>query len=149
MGWSRLIVPKTFHEDIFMRTGIFNNNSLYPTWRKLKHVYTSFTSSVVCPFVHLSMEKILSTLYLSHYQLDSMSYLYISSSNFRKCVACKVFFICKNSKIWTLGNLKTIGNWLCLVLSLYLIWINHMGNHEVVVGVPGGNSQNTGNSSCF
>ena len=53
-------------------------------------------------------------------------YLHILSSNFRRCVACKV--ACKILKFEFLPIFQNLQLWLCLVLTWDLIWITSMGN---------------------
>ena len=73
--------------------------------------------------------------------VGSISYLYILSSNFRRCVACIVY--CKISKFELLAIFLNLQLWLFLVLTLDLIWIPSMGNH----GAAGGISERR-RSSC-
>ena len=61
-----------------------------------------------------------------------ISYSYIISSNFRRCVACNVS--CKISKFEFLAIFSNLQRWLCLVLTRDLMWTTSMANH-VAVGV--------------
>ena len=73
--------------------------------------------------------------------VGSISYLHILSSNFRRCVACKV--ACKIWKFEFLAIFLNLLFWLCLILTRELIWITSMGNH----GASGGISEHR-HSSC-
>ena len=68
--------------------------------------------------------------------VGSILYLYILSSNYRRCAACKGF-----CKICIFANFYNF--WLCLVLTWDLMWIPSMGNH----GAAGGISEHR-RSSC-
>ena len=69
--------------------------------------------------------------------IGSISYLHILSSNFRRCVACKV-----RSKFKNFGEFfifETLTGWkkyfvFCLLLTWDPIWLNGMGNHEEASG---------------
>ena len=65
--------------------------------------------------------------------VGTISYLYILSSNFRRCVACKV--ACKIFKIWIFGNFFKLVTLTLSSLTLDLVWIPSMGNHVAAVGI--------------
>ena len=66
--------------------------------------------------------------------VGSISYLYILSSNFRRCVACQVA-----SKIWIFGIFLKFVTLTLSCFDLGLMWITSMGNHGAA-----GVSQNAG-----
>ena len=78
--------------NTFSRVGQCTGLLLYP---RFNEVGPSVRPSVR-PSVCMSMDEIVSALYLTQYLLDPISYLHISSSNLRRCVSCKAF--CKISK---------------------------------------------------
>ena len=63
-------------------------------------------------------------------QDGSISYSYILSSNFRRSVACNV--ACKILKCKFLAIFLNLYLWLCLLLTLDLMWITSMGNDDAV-----------------
>ena len=113
---------------------------LYPPLNEIEGGYTGFTLSVY-PFVRLSdcgqnlVRSVSSTILAG-----SISYLHISSSNFRKCVAC-VKFVSKLKKIEVLANSLNLSLSLCLVSTWEPTWNNSMGNHS---WGGGGYPQNAG-----
>ena len=82
---------------------------------KLKGGYTGFTLTV-CPSASLSVCEQNSVRSVSSTILTgSISYLQILSSNFRRCVACKIFPTSKNLKFWQIL-------WICY-FDFVLFWI--------------------------
>ena len=113
-------VVQPFSNDFFS-TKFF----ISPASTKLKGRYIGFTLSVrlsACPSVSPSVDRIMSALYLL--LVGSISYLHILSSNFRRCVMCKVCF--KIQKFVILANSLNLWLWLCLLLTWDPIWLNSM-----------------------
>ena len=65
--------------------------------------------------------------------VGSISYLYILSSNFRRCVACKVS--CQISKFEVLAIFKICNFDFVFYLTWDLMWITSMGNHGAAGGI--------------
>ena len=65
--------------------------------------------------------------------VGSIPYLYILSSNFRRCVTCKVS--CKISKFEFLAIFFLICYFDLVLFWLDLIWITSMGNHGAMGGI--------------
>ena len=110
-------------------------NNYTPRFNEVERGYTGFTSSVrpsvrpsiclsVCPSV-CGQNRVCSVTFtiLAGY----ISYLHILSSNFKRCVACNVFW--KIIKSEFLANFSNLWLWLCLVFTWDLIYINSMGSH--------------------
>ena len=107
-----------------------SSNLLYPplqrSWTGVHWFH--FVRPSVRMSVHLSLCGQNSVCSVSSTMLaGSISYLYILSSNFRMCVACK--YHCKISKKFE------ICNKLSLVLTWDPIWISTMGNHGAARGI--------------
>ena len=128
-------------DDVIMYSRIFSWISLCPTSMKLKAGYTVFPSSVcpsICSFVCLSICGQNHVCSLSSTILGSISYLYISSSTFRRCVTCEVF--CKIPKFELKFATLTLS---CLDLE----WKNVCENESIVwetMGWGWGYAQNAG-----
>ena len=106
----------------------------------------------VCHNYTLYTTKLLGGILVSHiscrlcnaYSSGWIHFIFISS-NFRRCVTCKVY--CKVSKFEFLAIFLILYLWLCLVLTGDLMWITSIGNHGatgVGWGGGGGGSQNKG-----
>ena len=112
-----------------------------PSSVKLKRRYTGFTLSVcqsVCPSVRLSIcGQNRACSVSSAILVRSIPYLHILSSNFRRCVSCKVCF-----------NIKIFGkffNFVSFTLSSF-----HLGSYDSIVWVimRGWVSSECRHSSC-
>ena len=62
--------------------------------------------------------------------VGSISSLHILSSNFRRCVACKV-----SCKIWIFGNFFKFVTLTLSCFHLDLMWIPSVGNHGAAEGI--------------
>ena len=115
---------------------LYNNNEVVGGY------YIGFTPSIrpsVCPCVRPAsrVRSVAPTVLVG-----SIWYLHILSSNFSKCVMCKVS--CKIGKFEFLAIFQNLQLWLCLVLTWDLMWITSMGNH----GGGGGGISERRRSSC-
>ena len=113
----------------------------------LKEGYTGITLSA-CPSIHPSVHLsgclwTESCLLCIFNNTCWILFIFITlSSTFQICVSCKgvyfffvffVFFKIPKFDFW--GNFINLQLWLCLVVTWDPIWINSMGNHQVIVGV--------------
>ena len=105
------------------------------------HNYTLYTTKLLGGTLYTT--KLLGGMLVSHiscrlcnaYSSGWIHFIFISS-NFRRCVTCKVY--CKVSKFEFLAIFLILYLWLCLVLTGDLMWITSIGNHGVEVGGGGG-----------
>ena len=104
-----------------------------PCTMKLLGGYIVFTPSVhlsVCPSIRPTSRvcSVVPTVLVG-----SISYLYILSSNFRRCVMCKDS--CQILGFQFLAIFKISWLWLCVVLTWDLMWITSKGNHGAERGI--------------
>ena len=59
--------------------------------------------------------------------VGSISYSYILSNNFRRCVACNVYCKISSLNFWQIFQICNFDS--CLVLTWDLMWITSMGYH--------------------
>ena len=106
------------------RVGLMNLSLLYPRLNEVeRRVYWfHLVRPSVCPSVRLSVcgQNRVRTVSSIIILIGSISYLRILSSNFRRCVTCKVYFLFFFN---------------CLLLTWDPMWPNSMGNHEAA-GYP-------------